>query len=442
MRFQFYCAAFLMASSTLAHADDAEWKAGFAKVNITPTKPMWMSGYGSRNKPADGLTSDLFAKAAVIQDANGKRALFISTDLIGVPIKMVHVIEAAIKKKHGLSRDQLMVTCSHTHSGPALDDLLSYMLVMNDEDWATVRAYQFDLNRKILGIIDEAIADLKPARIATGIGKTDFAVNRRPPIGKGPVDHEVPVLRVQSADGTKLRGVIFGYACHNTVLSFYKWCGDYAGFATADIEDRFPDCVALFHTGCGADQNPLPRRTVELAQKYGRMLSKAVADVVADDMQPLRGSLSTTFKNVDLAFDRLPTKEEISERLEKGSHYEKARAKILLAQIESDGKLAATHPYPIQVWRLGNNVTWVALGGEIVVDYSLRLKKELGPGTWVTGYANHVMAYIPSERVLKEGGYEGGSSMLYYQLPSKWKPGLEDQIVETVHALKKIASKP
>ena len=442
MRSYLCCAALFIASTSITSANDGTWKAGFAKVKITPTSPMWMSGYGSRNKPADGITNDLFAKAAVLQDGNGKRALFIATDLIGVPIKMIKVIETTIKKKHGLGRDQLMVTCSHTHSGPALDDMLSYMLTMSDADWAVVRAYQVDLNQKILRIIDEAIADLQPAQIATGIGKTDFAVNRRPPIGEGPVDHEVPVLRVRSADGKKLRGVIFGYACHNTVLSFYKWCGDYAGFATADVEDRFPGSVALFYTGCGADQNPLPRRKVELAQKYGRMLSKAVVDVMASDMKDLNGSLSTTFKNIDLAYDRLPTKEEIAERIKNGNHYEKARAKILMAQIEAKGKLADTHPYPIQVWRLGNNVNWVALGGEIVVDYSLRLKKELGPGTWVAGYANHVMAYIPSERVLKEGGYEGGSSMLYYQLPSRWKPGLEAQIVETVHALKKIASKP
>lgn len=311
------------------------------------------------------------------------------------------------------------------------------MLAMTADDWKVVRAYQADLNQKLVKLVADAFKDLQPSQVAASIGKTDFAVNRRPPIGEGPVDHDVPVLRVRSHDGKKLRGVVFGYACHNTVLNGYQWCGDYAGFATADVEDRFPGCVALFYTGCGADQNPLPRRKVELAQKYGRMLSKAVADVVNAEMAPLTGSLQTSFKNIDLTFASLPSRDEVQQKLESGSRYEQARAGNLLANIEANGKLAATHRYPVQVWQLGDKVTWVALGGEIVVDYSLRLKRELGGQTWVAGYANHVMAYIPSERVLKEGGYEGGSSMLYYQLPSRWKAGLEDQIVESVHELKK-----
>ncbi len=95
------------------------------------------------------------------------------------------------------------------------------------------------------------------------------------------------------------------------------------------------------------------------------------------------------------------------------------------------------------MWKLGTELTWVALGGEVVVDYSLRLKSELGQGkTWVTGYSNDVMCYIPSERVLEEGGYEGASSMIPYQQPSSWKKGLEARIVDTVQALVKQTAKP
>ena len=97
-------------------------------------------------------------------------------------------------------------------------------------------------------------------------------------------------------------------------------------------------------------------------------------------------------------------------------------------------KFATTYPYPLQVWRLGNDLTWIALGGEVVVDYARRLKHEIDPGrTWVMGYANDVMAYIPSLRVLKEGGYEGGGAMLIYGLPTVWGPRVEETIVEAVH---------
>jgi hypothetical protein len=317
------------------------------------------------------------------------------------------------------------------------------MLALKDADWAAIRKNQKRLNANVLKAIDAAFADRKPAALAAGNGTTGFAVNRRPPIGKGPTDHDVPVLRITSPDGKTVRGLIYGYACHNTVLSFFQWCGDYAGFASLDLEAKFPKSVALFFSGCGADQNPLPRRKVELAQKYGRMLSTAVRKVADGEMTPIRGNIKTAFRNIALAFDDIPPKAAWERELKTGNRYQKARARLLLDEIAANGSLKKTHPYPIQVWNLGGEITWVALGGEVVVDYSLRLKRELGKQTtWVAGYANHVMAYVPSERILKEGGYEGGRSMLYYQLPAHWKPGLENQIVETVRDLAAKSGRP
>jgi len=111
------------------------------------------------------------------------------------------------------------------------------------------------------------------------------------------------------------------------------------------------------------------------------------------------------------------------------------RAKQLLKQLEDKGSIKGTYPYPVQAWQLGPDLTWLMLGGEVVVDYSLRLKKELGPGkVWVMAYANDVMAYIPSLRILKEGGYEGARSMIYYGQPTVWGPGVEETIVKAAQA--------
>jgi hypothetical protein len=423
---------------SITHAADTElWQAGVARVVITPPEPMWLSGYGGRDHAAEGKFHDLYARAATIRDPQGETAVFISTDLIGVPIKMVRVVSEAAEKKHGIPRRSLMFTCSHTHCGPAVDHMLSYMLDMKDADWQQVRDYQQWLNAKMIEVIDAAIADLKPARLTTGSGKTTFAANRRAPKGIGPYDHQVPVLRIESPDGRQLRGLVFGYACHNTTLGFYQWCGDYAGFAQLYLEDRHPGCIAMFHTGGGADQNPLPRRTVELAEKYGRMLATAVDDVLDEgDLKPVAGRLRTSFKDIDLTFSSLPTREQLEDTQKNGNRYLKARATNLLKQWDEHGRLLETYPFPVQLWQVGDGLTWVALGGELVVDYQIRVKRELGnKRTWVTGYANDVMAYIPSERVLEEGGYEGDSSMIYYQMPSKWKPGLEQQILDAVHDL-------
>ena len=132
-----------------------------------------------------------------------------------------------------------------------------------------------------------------------------------------------------------------------------------------------------------------------------------------------------------------------SDSAKSSSRFERARAALQLQELKATGAIAPTYDYPVQVWRFGEELNWVALAGEVVVDYSLRLKRELGrEKTWVVGYANDVMAYIPSERVLSEGGYEGETSMLYYQLPSKWAPGLEDRIIATVHELVRTMRQP
>jgi hypothetical protein len=427
---------FADAATGSTFAAEKSWQAGFARVAITPAEPMFASGYGSRAKPSSGKIHDLYVRAAALTDPAGHSVLVVSLDLIGVPKAFADHVTTYCKRKHGIARAGVMLCASHTHCGPALDDKLSHMLALKDSDWAAIRRNQKRLNANVRKAIDAAFASRKPAALAAGNGTTGFAVNRRPPIGKGPTDHDVPVLRITSPNGKTVRGVIYGYACHNTVLSFFHWCGDYAGFASLDLESRYPKAVALFYSGCGADQNPLPRRKVELAQKYGRMLSTAVRRVADGTMTPIRGNVATAFRTIELPFDRIPAKTAWERELKTGDRYHKARARLLLEEIAAHGSLRKTHPYPVQVWNLGGEITWVALGGEVVVDYSLRLKRELGKQTtWVAGYANHVMAYIPSERVLKEGGYEGGRSMLYYQLPTKWKPGLEDQIVKTVHAL-------
>lgn len=427
----------LLTTVELSRVQAAEqWQAGVARLVITPDEPMWMSGYGGRDHAAEGKVHDLYARAAALQSPDGTTTVVISLDLIGVPIKMVQVVAAEIEKQHKLPRRHLMFASSHTHCGPALDDKLSHMLAMQDDDWAQVRKYQAGLNLKVIKVINDALADLQPAKLSVGNGKCGFASNRRAPIGTGPFDHQVPVLRIDSPTG-QLRGVVFGYACHNTVMGFYQWSGDYAGFAQLDLEGRHSGAVAMFFSGCGADQNPLPRRKLELAEKYGRMLAVSVDEVLASQtMRPLTGTITPRFEEIPLELASLPTKEKLTTEAAGTDRFLRARAKLLLEQLAAEGTVRKTYPYPIQVWKLGNEITWVALGGEVVVDYQLRLKRELGEhSTWVVGYANDVMAYIPSERVLAEGGYEGESSMIYYQLPSKWKAGLEEQIVGTVRKL-------
>ena len=412
------------------------WQAGFGRVVITPDEPTAMSGYAGRTAPAKGKVHDLFARAAALRDPQGKTLVVLSTDLIGVPATMAAYVCGEIEKQHKIPRSNMMLTCSHTHCGPALDDELTSMLFLPAEELTKIEKYQKVLNAKLIAVIDQAVRDLKPAQLAGGIGVADFASHRRAPIGTGPIDHEVPVLKVLSADGSTLRGMIFGYACHNTTMGFDMYCGDYAGFAQLYLEDRHPGAVALFHLGCGGDQNPLPRRKLEICEKYGRMLGVAVDQVMEKKMEPITGGLTARFERIDLPFAFVPTKADLETRQKSGGKHDQVLATKLLGKLSKGEQLPATYPYPIQVWKLGKHLTWVALGGEITVEYSLRIKERLGQGTtWVTGYANDVMSYIPSEKILAEGGYEGETSQVYYQKPTKWAPGIEKRIVDKVVGL-------
>jgi neutral ceramidase len=425
------------------------WKAGAAKQKITPEESMWMAGYGSRNHPSTGFLNDLWAKALVLEDASGTRVAIVTLDLVGIGRDLADPIRAELAAKYRLDPSHIAFCCSHTHSGPVVGRALRtlHFDLVDARQQELIDRYGDRLKRSVVGVVGQAIDALAPSRLSWGHGMATFAVNRRnnkePDVPRlrsdgqlvGPVDHDVPVLKITDAAG-KLNAVLFGYACHATVLDGYDWSSDYPGFAQSELERQHPGCTALFFAGCGADQNPLPRRKVELAEQYGRDLATAVDAVLNQELTPLEGQLQARSTEIALALAKVPTKGEVEQDALSSDRYVSARAKWYLTLLSSGQSIPATYPYPIQVWRLGGELTFVMLGGEVVVDYALRIKNEFGAsGTWVAGYANDVMAYIPSRRVLTEGGYEGGGAMVYYGLPSPWAPAVEESIIDAVRGL-------
>jgi hypothetical protein len=233
----------------------------------------------------------------------------------------------------------------------------------------------------------------------------------------------------------RLQALIFGYACHPTTLSDDQWCGDYPGFAQLELQKRHPGAAALFWTGCGGDQNPLPRRTVELCEKYGRQLADGVDEALSGKLEPVTPELHTAHQFVTLNFDRRPTRAEL-ETDTKSTNPVRARWARRVLPLLDAGKPFPDHvEYGVSVWRLGKEQLWVALGGEAVVDYSLRFKRELGPQTWVAGYAHDMVGYVPSRRVWKEGGYEAGFIYEYGWLAYRWTEDTEDRIAAAVQRL-------
>lgn len=425
------------------------WKAGVARTVITPEKSVWLAGYGSKRAP-DGKLHDLWMKALALEDTAGHRAVLITSDFQGVPKGMSDLVFEQVENEFGLKREHVMFTFSHNHCGPRLgDDLIDYYPV-DAEQVDLVNEYTVQMVTKTVKLVGEALSKLAPAQLQMGAGKATFAVNRRnnreadvasllasgTPL-VGPVDHSVPVMTVTRPDG-QLEAILFGYACHPTTLSFFTWCGDYPGFAQLELEQNHPGATAMFVNTCGGDQNPLPRRSVELCEKYGHMLAVGVEEALKQPLKPISSGLRMAFELIELPYLKTVTREEL-EALHQDRHEIKARwSARLLQKLDAGHSFESAYPYPVHAWKLGQEMLIIGQGAETVVDYALRFKQEFGPGTWVCGYVDDMISYIPSRRVWDEGGYEGGSNLYEYGRPAyRWAGDIEDRIAASVRKLVK-----
>ncbi|MEO7143591.1 MAG: neutral/alkaline non-lysosomal ceramidase N-terminal domain-containing protein, partial [Bryobacteraceae bacterium] len=383
----------------------AEFRAGVARANITPELPVWLTGYALRNHTANHVTLDLWAKALALDDGHRGRIVIVTTDLIGLPREISDEVAARCSKQFGLKRSELLMNSSHTHSGPAVWPNLRVMFDMSPEDEKRTRDYARKLTGQLVQIAGDALHDLSPARISYGQATADFSINRRiarlRELNPGkdfpaPVDHGVPVLRVTGRDG-KLRAVLFGYACHNTTLTgeFYEVSGDYAGFAQAALERAHPGAQAMFMLLCGGDQNPNPRSRMDLPEKHGNELAASVERVLASAMPALEAPVRTAFEYTTLPFAP-HTRATFEEEAKSTDIFKVRRAKLMLDDYDHNRPIRSVH-YPVQAVRIGRRLVILALGGEVVLDYSIRAKREYpNLDLVVAGYSNDVMSYIPS----------------------------------------------
>ena len=420
----------------------AEWRVGIARTDVTPSKLLWMAGYSARKQAAEGTVHPLWAKALVMEDRRGGRVVMVTLDLIGDNFGRETSDGAGtrVQQRTGIERKRIVYNFSHTHCGPVtrVNDGVLVTYPMNAQQQADVNAYTQTVRDKLVKLVEEACANVRPAELAYGEGEAAFASNRRKRYNPdGPVDRKVPVLRVSDENG-RLLAVLFGYACHNTTLGgdFYQYNGDYAGFAQITVEMAHPGVTAMFMSGCGGDINPAPRGKLELAEQHGQSLAAAVGQVLSEKLHPVRGPLTVAFERVDLPFVAPPTKKELEKRGGEGNVYDQRLTEVLLKRIAEQGSLETAYPCPVQVIRFGEDLSVIALPGEPVVDYALRLRKQFeGRRIWVAGYCNEVFAYLPSERVLAEGGYEAGGAMKYFGWHGPFKPGVEDRVVALVKKL-------
>jgi hypothetical protein len=437
--------------SLKAAEPSAGWKAGVARVDTTPSAPVRMAGYGSRTSPSQGVAHRLAAKALALADARDHRVVLVTCDIIGFRRSFTNRVAERVKAKCGLPREDLVLFASHNHAGPALIEPADGAPGSQParEGFEANVVYTRDLEDKIVALVSEALGKMEPVSLSYGVGRAHFALNRREPTTKGiklgknpagPTDESVPVLLVQNADG-HARAIVFGYACHNTTLrpDMMQIAADFAGYSQDRVEADYPGASALFVAGCAGDADPHPFGTLAMAKEHGEELGEAVKFVLGHPawLMNLTGPLRTAYAETTVRFGGPTDRASYEKRLKDPNQGRRKHAQRMVEAIDHGPPIQSEYPhYSVHAIALGDQLTIVALSGEVVVDYAIRLQKQLGGEgrtLWVAAYANDVLGYIPSVRVLKEGGYEAGEAFYGSTWPTPLAEDIESIVVKAAH---------
>ncbi|HSI77907.1 MAG TPA: neutral/alkaline non-lysosomal ceramidase N-terminal domain-containing protein [Lunatimonas sp.] len=417
---------------------------GVSTIDITPESPIRLAGYGARDKnPSEGILHRLNAKSLAFGRDDQGPSILITVDLVGIPAIITKNVTERIEEKTGIAASNLVICASHTHGGPEVGNLLNILQyrgasfsdsLLRLDELLEISRYTDRLTDQLVEVALASLEERAPALVSWGQGSMGFAKNRR--TAGGPVDQSFPLMKITDPSG-KLKAVLVNYACHGTTLegSVNQIHGDWMGEAQLMIESNHPGTVAMVAIGCGADANPHPRGKMEHMRMHAQEVAKNVDQLLSSKLQPITQPPVGKIKWIKLPFNHIPSVSELIVQTEDNTvmgYY----ARLALDRIARGQEIPRELSYPVQTWTFGNEMAMVNLAGEVVVDYSLRLKKEIGAEKlWINAYANDVPCYIASCRVIREGGYEAESSMYYYDKPSPFVEEVEDLIIGTVHEL-------
>ena len=420
--------------------------AGIARRCITPTRPVFQSGYG-RSAKSEGVYQQLYARALVLEDSPKDRVAILTAELLDFSESLVNTIKAGVKERLGLQESQILLSASHTHCGPVVDDFISNLYPEVDMEYVRW------LGQACIDAICEAAQETTPVTAQYAVSRAAFGINRRRPDLPGcPMmpnpdgrwDPEVGIVKLARPDGQPV-AVLFSYACHATVMGGQIIGGDYPGHAQLSLEMEFPGANAMFLAGCFGDVRPRMINSkgrfcggsVDDVRALGRELSLAVMAGLSGRLQDISGPLMHGIETVRLPYAPLPTKGELEEKAKGGSSSEARWAKEMLRRVERDGALPTTRPSTIQALGIGP-FRLVAFNDETCVGYQLKIKKELAPApAIVAAYCGTSRSYVPTADMLPEKGYEAYSNIWVYFEPAPLTPEAETILVATALRLAK-----
>lgn len=432
---------------------------GVARANITPSIGHDNMGDYLRLAPAKGIGNELYAKSLVFEDGE-RRVVIVTADIIGFPEALTVDIRRRIEKLTGITASNVLLSASHTHSSPAIDE----------KDHAS-REYLIELAKKIAGAVYMADQNKMEALIGSGVGEAKVSINRWQKIPTGvkwgpnpdaPVDHEVQVLRIDNLEKRPI-AVLVNYACHPSIMGADNllYSGDYTSYVQEVIERAYGGKVtALFSTGAGGDvkialltEDGKQFRYGDLSdcRRYGTIIGAEVIKVIEGIETARVERVMAKVKNVNLPLYKHPTiqevekerqqiKNRIAELEKQGRNSEEARLHLRWAEATlkgiREGSLLKSIPAEVQLIRVGDKIAFFAVPGELFVEIGLKIKKAMGlPGSFVVAYANGCIGYFPSKQAERDGWCDHDDSYRASLHPSNFSGDIEDVFVEAAKEL-------
>jgi len=424
-------------------------KSAFYEKDITPPVGIYLAGFGFRNKPSEGINDPLYLRIVVLQDESEKKFIIVSADVLKFPKDMSYRLKLWVSMTLNLDPSCLLLNSSHTHCGPLLSQSKTY------PQWPLDPAYVNSLENDIKSGILNALGKLEDSKFEYGLSRDDFAVSRRLPKSDGTVgwganesgycDNDIPVITVYDSSD-KLKAVICSCACHPTSKSGYSISADYPGAISRALKKNFGDDVyTIFLQGAGGSSKPkfydketmafVPANPEEVEELGKKSADKICSFINSGKMRQIKLRLSSEEKIIKFPLD--------------SSVFPSDSA--LMDLIENDSNDYGTSPLTNRMWAenmlerkrtvnlyffydmlvnktyLAEGLTLIGCSGELTAEAGRIVKETFSGGDLILlGYCFYTDAYIPTDEMLPEGGYEVLAASRGAMLAAPFKKGINN----------------
>lgn len=412
---------------------------GLGEADITPPFPHPLAGFGKARTACHEGVHDAIAARAAIFETDGEQVALVSCEVIGLRAEIIDQIRQAIPAAWNLPPERVVITCTHTHGAPVIEE-----------------PYVAFLIAQIIQALSVAQADKKPRLLEAGRSCHEEWVgfNRRNlETGFLPVDREVQYLLVREIDG-RMRAILFHYACHPSILGPDNLLitADWPGYTRRALQKEFGEEVSVLYlkgtegdinTGYSAGVSSLgikiPTRTYETAGRVGKVIAATIVKNLGAAVSVGRPIIRFAVRKRHLNYRSTESLVDCREKLETrvvavarameqnqpreilAARVEQAYAEFEVAAMEWIRATGATGKQVEQIAFCIGNAGFLSLPGEFFVESGLRIKREAKPAfTFPLGITGDYLGYIPPETGFPEGGYEVACARFTSSTAGNW----------------------